>query len=130
MKTVILIVRIVIAVICGEVILVLGTTLAQEVIVDGLNWYSSSKVELALGGFGSLLAAVISGIVAYMIVKKKSLIPIVILSILVCIETSWLIGTGRSEEPLWFSIVAGATLVLGFWIGVWILNHFKPSVNK
>lgn len=120
-----LIIRILIAIVIGEVILVLGTTLAQEGFFDGINWHSSSTIELVIGGAGSFLAAVASGVAAYLIVKKASLIPIIILSILVCLETFWLIQTGRTDEPVWFSIAAGATLILGFWTGRWILAKFR-----
>ena len=124
MKRVELIIRILIAVIIGEIILVLGTTVAQEVLVKGLNWYSYSTNELFIGGLGSFLAAVISGAVAYGIVKRASVIPLVVLSVLVVLETSWLIQTGRSAEPIWFSALGGATLILGFWVGKIMLKKF------
>lgn len=130
MKKIEIIIRILIAIIIGELILVLGTTLAQEVIFDGIGWNTSSYTELLIGGFGSFLAAVLSGAVAYLIVKQANQIPIIVLSILVFMETSWLIQSGRFEEPIWFSVVAGGTLIVGFWVGKLILSRFLLAFKK
>lgn len=129
MKTYELVIRILIAIVIGEIILVLGTTVAQEIMVDGVSWYSSNTFELFIGGIGSFLAAVLSGVVAYMIVKKSSIIPIIILSILVLIETIWLIQSGRFEEPIWFSLLGGAILILGFWVGKAVTVKFQKAKN-
>ncbi|WP_387960320.1 hypothetical protein [Geojedonia litorea] len=106
-----------IAIVIGELLLVLGTTLVQELIFSGIGWGNSSKFELLAIGLGSFLAAVASGAVAFLIVKQATGVPNMILSILVILETVWLIKSGSSEEPIWFSGLAGALLILGIWVG-------------
>ena len=120
---------ILIAVILGELVLVLGTTFAQEILVDGVHWETSGTSDLVLGGTATVLAAILSGIVAYATVRKRSAIPLVILSILVIAETTWLIVTGRTTNPLWFSITAGFSLVAGFWAGKVILDRWPNQPN-
>ncbi|MFC4721020.1 hypothetical protein ACFO5O_01700 [Geojedonia litorea] len=112
-----IILRIMIAIVIGELLLVLGTTLVQELIFSGIGWGNSSKFELLAIGLGSFLAAVASGAVAFLIVKQATGVPNMILSILVILETVWLIKSGSSEEPIWFSGLAGALLILGIWVG-------------
>ena len=55
---------ILIAAIAGEIALVLFTTLAQEVIVDGVQWGVSSTGDLILGGVATLIAGILAGMVA------------------------------------------------------------------
>ena len=129
MKRIEFIARIVIAIVLGEVILVLGTTLAQETLFGDISWHTSTQLELALGGFFAFLAAVLAGAVAYLLVKKTTLIPIVILSVLVFLETTWLIQSGRSEEPVAVSIMAGGSLILGFWVGTWLVSKLRSTVK-
>ena len=129
MKRIEFIARIVIAIVLGEVILVLGTTLAQETLFGDISWHTSSQWELTLGGFFAFLAAVLAGAVAYLLVKKATLIPVVILSVLVFLETTWLIQSGRSEEPVAVSIMAGGSLILGFWVGTWLVSKLRSTVK-
>lgn len=123
------ILRILVAVVIGEILLVLGTTLAQEIIFDDIAWESSSPLELLGGGIGSFLAAVISGASAYLIVKKANVIPNVILSILILAETIWLINSGKSQEPMWFSSTAGAMLILGIWVGRFVIGKYPKTAK-
>ncbi len=116
-----LILRILIAVVVGEILLALGTTLAQEVFVDGVSWETSGRSDLLIGGLGSLLAAMVSGAVAFLIVRRASRIPVLVISVLVILETSWLVLSGRSGGPLWFSVLGGALLIAGLWLGQAIL---------
>lgn len=110
------------AVLVGEFILVLGTTAAQEVLVGGLNWYTSSAWELIVGGVGSFLAAVLAGAAAFALVKQSTVLPIILLSLLVILETIWLFQTGLAGDPVWFDLAGSASLILGFWAGRWLLS--------
>lgn len=130
MKTAILILKVVLAVVIGEVILVLGTTIAQDYLVDGVYWETSGIPELIIGGGGSILAAVLSGMVAYRIVSGKTNWPLIILSVLVAAETAWLISTDRSANPMWFSILSGIGLIFGFWLGKSLINKYFPKTDK
>lgn len=116
------ILRIVLAVIAGEIVLVLGTTFAQDILVDGVYWNTSPPLDLVLGGSFSIFAAILAGAVAYLITARKNSIPLIILSILVALETTWLITTGRTSNPTWFSLLSGLALIVGFWAGKLLLD--------
>jgi len=121
------ILRAVIAILAGEAFLVLGTTVAQEVLVDGVSWNDSSRGDLLIGGVGSIVAAILSGMLAHLIIKRHNLIPLIVLSVFVVAETTWLILTGRTTDPDWFTMAAGAGLIAGFWIGRAVLNALVRS---
>ncbi|NND33030.1 MAG: hypothetical protein HKN76_10600 [Saprospiraceae bacterium] len=114
--------RLIIAVIIGEIILVLGTTFVQETIFGGISWYESGAFEILVGGFGSFLAAVVSGAVAYAVMKHVKAGPVVILSFLVVVETVWLISNEVTDGPLWFDLLGSGTLIAGLWVGRWAMK--------
>ncbi len=121
--------RIILAIFVGELLLVLGTTLVQEIMFHGIGWYESGPMELVLGGLGSFLAAVLAGAAAFSIVRRQTEIPLGVLSLLVILETFWLIQTGKASGPVWFDVLGGITLVLGFWVGRFLLRSKKWKLS-
>lgn len=120
-----------IGIILGEVALVVFTTLAQEVIFDGIHFYKSDNFTLLVGGFLTWLAAILAGMVAR--IAGKSLcwyIPAGI-TVLIIVETLYLISNGISSGPLWFEFLAAASLITGIWIGYyglhWLIRHRKTQ---
>ena len=111
--------RLLLAVIAGEVTLVLLSAFVQEVLFDGIFWTKSSVAQLIVGGSLTVLAAVASGWVAMWVAKKESYIPHLIISLLVSIETIWLVRTHQTPDPAWFDGLAGLSLVAGIWLGGW-----------
>lgn len=118
------ILKIIAAVILGEIALILLTTVAQVVLVDGVYWATSSNQDLAVGGGATLLAGIISGFLASLIVGKDNYIPHIFISILIASETIYLFSTGRFNEPLWFDFVSSALLVITIWIGYYMYQKF------
>ncbi|MBT8272433.1 MAG: hypothetical protein KJO77_01415 [Bacteroidia bacterium] len=112
------------AVVAGEATLVLLITLIQEIIFDGIS-SESPFAELFLGGLGTFLSAVAAGIVAYLIVGKKTVTPHIIISILVFIESTYLIFIRGSSDPLWFDLLAALSLLIGIWTIVIYSNRRK-----
>lgn len=120
--------KIFLAVIVGEIVLVLGTILVQEVIFHGIDWYSSNLWELTLAGLGSFAVAAVAGAAAYWVVNRNTETPIGILSLLVIVETFWIIQTGRATGPIWFEVLAATTLIAGFWAGRFLLKGWNWKV--
>lgn len=110
------ILRVIAAIIGGEVVLVLLTAFVQEVLFDGITYSSSSTFDIAVGGFLTFLASIGAGWVCGKI-NKSSIVPAIIMSILVITEMSWLIYHQRTGDPIWFDILAGGSLIIGIWIG-------------
>lgn len=104
-------------IVLGEVALILLTTLAQEVIYDGISYNSSPTVDVLSGGLLTMLAAVFSGIIAAYAGGKGNYWPHVFISIIISIEMTYLISAGITGDPIWFDVLAGFSLVVGIWIG-------------
>lgn len=119
--------KVVLAAVVGEAVLVLLTTVAQEVIVDGVNLETSSTLDLFLGGGATLLAGIITGLIISLISGKTVKLPHIIISLLIGIETTYLIVSNKVSGPIWFDIVSGLALIGSIWIGYILFQKLKKS---
>ena len=113
--------RIFLAVIAGEAALVLLTTIAQEVLFNGIDYYTSGRSDMILGGLATLLAAVIAGAIAAIIPEDRIHIPPLVISMIILLEVSYLYTAGILTGPLWFDVLSGLSLVAGIWMGYYII---------
>ncbi len=111
------IIKIVLAIIAGELALILFATIAQEVLFDGIRYNSATNFELLFGGIATFTAAVLSGIVARLISKEYNFIIPLVISLLITAETTYLIAVNFTKDPIWFDIVGSSSLILGVWLG-------------
>lgn len=114
---------IILAAVLGEITLILGTTLAQEVLFDGIDYYTSPMSDIVFGGLATFIAAVLAGVVAAMPVKAVSRLPHLIISLIIVMETTYLMASGSLNGPLWFDLLALASLIIGVWAG-----HYASKV--
>lgn len=105
------------AVLIGYPLMGLLITIVQEWIFGGVDYWESSLGVLLLAGLGTFLSAVAAGWVAARLVAFKNLYPHLLMCVLVAVETTWLIRTGRTHSPLWFDVVAAGSLVAGILLG-------------
>lgn len=115
------------AIIIGELVLVLATTFAQEVLFDGIG-LTSPLPELLLGGLATFVAAILAGFAARIIMKEPIKMVAIVISILIATETSYLTIADKTADPVWFDILAGISLIVGVWIGFYandLLRKFK-----
>lgn len=118
---------IILAVILGEIALILLTTIAQEVLYDGISFATSSNIDMIFGGLATFVAAVIAGIIAVAITRGSTRIPPTIISILIFAEMTYLMLSGKLNNPIWFDILSGLSLILGIWLGYYIVKKFLKS---
>lgn len=104
---------IVIAAVAGYLAMVLLITIVQEWIFGGVSYNKSSLWVLALAGLGTFLSALIGGWVAFAINRYQTKISNIIMSIVVVVETSWLLTTWNADNPVWFDVLASGSLILG-----------------
>jgi hypothetical protein len=115
---------IILATLIGEIALVLFTTVAQEVLFDGISYNTSSQFDIVFGGLATFIAAILAGVVATLIVKGKSRWPIFIISIVIVIEMTYLMVSGILTDPIWFDTLAGLSLILGIWLGYFAAKKY------
>lgn len=122
------ILRIVFAILLGEITLILLTTFAQEVLFDGISYRISSNFDIYVGGFATFIAAVFAGLIASFINKVKNYIPQIIISFFISVETIFLISSNRTGDPIWADVLAGLSLIIGIWLGHFIVQRYllKP----
>ena len=108
---------IIIGVILGEVALVLFTAFVQAFLFDGISYTSSDKTTLILGGFLTIVAAVLAGVVARMVGRTYSRIIPSVISLIIIAEMTYLITSGITNDPVWFDVLSGIGLIAGIWIG-------------
>jgi len=132
MKKFKLVFEIIVAVLAGESMMGLLITIVQENIFGGISFSESPVFDLIFGGIGTFLCAFLAGVAAYLIVCKKTIIPNLIITILVAIESVNLIFFSNSKDPLWFDTIAAISLLVGIWLGVLVYNptYLKTIFSK
>ncbi len=115
----------ILAIILGEIALILCTTIAQEVLFDGVNSHSTIST-IVFGGFFTFLAAVVAGWVSRIIGRNYTIIIPSVLSFFILAEITYLIFSGITHDPVWFDILAGSGLIIGVWTGY----HFPEIKNS
>jgi hypothetical protein len=118
---------ILLAIIAGEITLVLLSSLVQGVLYDGIFWTSSPKSDIFIGGFLTFLSAVIPGYLAMWIVRNKTYFPHIVISLLIAVETTWLITRNQTPDPVWFDALAGLSLIVGIFLGGWLKRKLQAS---
>ncbi|MDH3246848.1 MAG: hypothetical protein OEM26_19660 [Saprospiraceae bacterium] len=113
------------SIVVGELALAVLTTIAQEVIFDGIGYNESPFWELLVGGILTVLAAIGAGWIARKIIRKRRLIIPLGIAVLILIESYYLVFIRGSDQPLWFEMLAVLSLIFGIWFGFYLpdLNH-------
>ncbi len=117
--------EIVVAFLAGESMLVFLITIVQEHIFGGITYTESPIFDIIFGGLGTFISAFLAGAAAYLIVGKRSVIPSLLITGLIVIESIWLLFFSGSKDPLWFDAIASSSLIVGIWLGVMIYNVEK-----
>lgn len=92
-------------------------TLVQETWLGGIGWNESPLDILALGGFLTAVSGAAGAVIATAIARPRGRLPAIIMSSLIVLETTALLLTGRASGPLWFDVVAAASLIVAILIG-------------
>lgn len=122
MKTIRNIFEVIVAVVAGESTLVFLITIVQEHIFGGITYTESPWFDIIFGGLGTFVSAFLAGVSAYLIVGKRTLAPILIMTALVLLESTWLLFFSGSKDPLWFDAMASFSLLVGIWLGVLVYH--------
>jgi hypothetical protein len=124
-----LLIRGTLAVICGYVVLVLLATLVQEFWLGGVSFRNSSNTTLVLAGVFTPLSAVVAGYVTASIARRWLIAHALPVCLAIAVETTFLYRTGRVDGPLWFEALAGASLIGGVFLGMWIWRRIASGAT-
>ncbi len=105
-------VRAVAGIVAGYAIMVLLITLVQEWWFGGVQFGRSSPGVLVVAGLLTSLAAALGGALATFIARPTGRAAAILMSCIVAVETTVLVVTGRVAGPLWFDLMAAASLVV------------------
>ncbi|GAA4276565.1 hypothetical protein [Aquimarina mytili] len=106
----------ILGILLGEIALILCTTIAQEVLFNGVNSRSSIAV-IAFGGLLTFLAAVFAGLISRIIGRIYTITIPSVISFFIILEMTYLVFSDITKDPVWFDILAGIGLISGIWIG-------------
>lgn len=129
MKNGILILRIIGGTIIGEISLIVLTTIAQEVLYDGISYIESPMSDIIFGGLATFVAAILAGMIAGLVGGKRNFWPPLLISFIIMIEMTYLISQGITKDPIWFDCLAGFSLIVGIWLGFGMISKlfFKKA---
>lgn len=119
--------RTVAGVVCGYALMVVLITLVQESWFGGVGWDETPLDTLAIAGFFTCVAAAIGAIVATAIARPTGLVAAGIMSFVVVVETTTLVATGKVAGPLWFDLLAAASLIAAILLGAVLFLRFTGS---
>lgn len=120
MKTLLVVLRGLAAIVLGEATMVVLITLVQESLFGGVSFTKSGGGVLLVSGALTFLAAVLGGFVAGWIARGFPMLPAIILAAEIPIETTYLILGGKTFDPVWFDILAAGSLVVGLLLGAYV----------
>lgn len=116
-----------VATVVGYALMVVLITLVQEVWLGGVGWGETPPTQLTIAGLLTMASGLVGAWVASVIARAP--LPAWIMAVLVCVETTVLITTGRVAGPLWFDLAAAASLVAAILAGGWIWRFRFESME-
>ncbi len=119
--------RSLLAVVAGYLVIALGTTLTFETWLGGIGYHESPPSELALATLGALLSGLAGGLVAAWIAGRRPLLHGSLVSIPLALDTTWVVTSGISDDPVWFDLGGGLTLMLGAALAGYLLERRRQE---
>lgn len=116
--------RSVLAVVLGYAVMVAGAWTGQESVFPGTE-YGAPIAELLTVGILTAALAGTGGAVTALLAPSRPFLHLIPMALLISIETIVLYLTGRVAGPLWFELIAGASLIAGTVAGAWIAAKLK-----
>jgi hypothetical protein len=104
--------RSVAAVLAGYAVIVAGTTLAFESLLGGIGYYKSSRTVLAIASVAAFVVGFCGGFVAAWVGGRPRLLHAAGLLIPLAIDTTFVVTSGVSSDPLWYDLAGSLTLVV------------------
>jgi hypothetical protein len=105
------------AAIAGYVLIVIGTSLAFEYMLGGIGYYKSSPAVLAVASLAALVSGLAGGYVAAWVGGRPYLLNAAAVLVPLILDTTYVITSGISHDPVWYDLLGSGTLMLGAILG-------------
>ena len=116
------------AVAIGYAVMIAGAWFGQESVFPGTE-YGSPVLELLTVGVLTSVLAGMGGVVTAILAPSRPYLHLLPMAVLISIETVLLYVTGRVTGPLWFELLAGASLIAGTVIGAWVALQVRRRMT-
>ena len=99
------------AVVVGYAVIAIGTTLAFEVWLGGIGYHKSSTPVLAVASLAAFLSGFSGGYAAAWLGGRPQLLHAAGVLIPLIIDTTYVVTSGVSSDPLWYDLAGAVTLM-------------------
>ena len=117
MRKLLRVLRSIAAVFAGYVVIVICTTVAFEYMLGGIGYYKSSAGVLAVATGAAIVSGLAGGFVAAWIGGKSHILHGSAVVIPLILDTTYVITSGISHDPVWYDLVGGITLMIAAILG-------------
>ena len=114
------------AVVAGYAVIVAGTILAFEVWLGGIGYYKSSTQVLAVASLAAFVSGFCGGYVAAWLGGRPQLFHAAGVLLPLTLDTTFVVTSGVSSDPLWYDLVGALTLMVAAIIG----GYVRQSVSE
>ncbi|MEN1785669.1 MAG: hypothetical protein AAGF77_11090 [Bacteroidota bacterium] len=111
----------------GISVLLLYTTLVQDILFKDTTFCTSSPLQLLFMSFGILASGALTGFLTVMLVLQDNYMPHVALSLVVIGKAFMAVPCEALGNPLWFEGLLNIALLFGLWIGYFLGTRFPLS---
>jgi hypothetical protein len=105
------------AAIGGYLVIVVCTTVAFEYILGGIGYYKSSSAVLAIASLAALVSGLAGGYVAGWVGGRPYLLSAAGVLVPLILDTTYVITSGISHDPVWYDLFGSGTLMLAAILG-------------
>jgi hypothetical protein len=113
-------VRSIAAVAAGYAVIVVGTILAFEVWLGGIGYYKSSTAVLAIASLAAFVSGFSGGYVAAWLGGRPQLFHAAGVLLPLILDTTYVVTSGVSSDPLWYDLVGALTLMVAAVFGGYV----------
>ena len=128
-KTILRVARSLAAIISGYLVVAAGTTLAFEVALGGIGFYKSSWQVLAVASVAAFLSGLAGGYVAAWMGGRPSVLHALGVTLFIVADSTYVIRSGISSDPLWYDLLGAATLIVSAILGGYLRRNVSRESN-
>ncbi len=108
------------AVVAGYAVIVVGTILAFEVLLGGIGYHKSSTRVLAVASVAAFASGFSGGYVAAWLGGRPQLLHAAGVLLPLILDTTYVVTSGVSSDPLWYDLVGALTLMVAAVFGGYV----------